>query len=239
MKSNFNNAFFVLLIVVSAASVATAQSSTQLPSAEEVVRKMMELDAQRQSELRGYTAVRRYVAVNKKRRAEMQVKVTCAGDGTKMFSIVSEEGSGTIRNHVFHQLLKEEEEASRRGTRNGTRITPENYDFQIIGQEKLTSGLAYMLAVKPKTANKYLIDGKIWVDAADYAIVRIEGQPARNPSFWIHNVQFVHVYQKVHQFWFAASTHTTSQVRFFGTSELNIENSSYVLSPPQEARLAR
>ncbi len=239
MKSNINNAFRILLIVLSAATVASAQASTQLPSADAVVIKMTELDAQRQSELSGYTAVRRYVAVNKKRRAEMLVRVTCARDGSKKFSVISEDGSGTIRKHVFYQLLKEEEEASRRGTRNSTRITPDNYDFQIIRQERLESGPAYVLAIKPKTANKYLIDGNIWVDAADYAIVRIQGQPARNPSFWIHNVQFVHAYQKVHQFWFAASTHTTSQVRFFGPSELTIETSSYSLSPPKEASLVR
>jgi hypothetical protein len=238
MKSNIKNFFLAVLIFLSASTVASAQANTQLPSADAVVRKMMELDAQRQSELTGYTAFRRYLAVNQKRRAEMLVRVTCAGDGSKQFSVVSEEGSAAIRNHVFYKLLKEEAEASRRGTRNGTRITPDNYDFKIIGKESLKSGPAYMLAIRPKTANKYLIDGTIWVDAADYAIVRIEGQPARNPSFWIHNVHFVHAYQRVNQFWFAASTHTTSQVRLFGASELIIENSSYALGSP-EARLVR
>jgi len=167
---------------------------------------MMELDAQRQFELAGYASVRRYVAVNKKRRAEMLVQVTCGSDGAKQFSILSEEGSGSIRKHVFYKLLQEETEASRRGTRKSTRLTPDNYDFHLVGQETLESGPAYVLAVVPKIENKYLINGKIWVDARDYAIVRIEGQPARNPSFWVHNVHFVHTYQKVHQFWFASST---------------------------------
>jgi len=104
-----------------------------------------------------------------------------------------------------------------------------------------------VLAVKPRKDNKFLYHGKIWVDATDYAIVRIEGQPARNPSFWVHNVHFVHTYQKVHQFWFAASTHTSSQVRIFGAAELTIENSGYALNSqpeyangrPQEAKLAQ
>ena len=129
----------------------------------------------------------------------MLVHVDCASDGAKQFSILSEEGSGSIRKHVFHKLLSEETEASRHGTRNSTRLTPANYDFQFVGQEKLETGPAYVLAVSPKTANKYLIDGKIWVDANDYSIVRIEGQPARNPSFWVHDVHFVHTYQKVGQ----------------------------------------
>jgi len=234
MKSAIRNTLSTLVIVLSAMMVALAQTSNPLPSANDVVARMMQFDAQRQSELTGYTATRRYVAVNKKRRAEMLVRVTCGSDGAKQFSIVSEEGSGSIRKHVFDKLLNEEAEASRRSTRNSTRLTPENYDFQLIGQETLATGPAYVLAVKPKTANKYLIDGKIWVNASDYAIVRIEGQPAKNPSFWVRSVHFVHTYQKIHQFWFASSTLTTSHIFIFGDSELTIENSDYAVNPPPD-----
>jgi hypothetical protein len=196
---------------------------------------MMQFDAQRQSEMTGYTATRRYVAVNKKRRAEMLVRVESTSDGAKQFTILSEEGSGSIRKHVFQKLLSEESEASRRGTRKNTRLTPANYDFQVVGQETRETGPAYVLEVSPKTSNKYLIDGKIWVDANDYSIIRIEGQPARNPSFWVHDVHFVHTYQKVGQFWFASSTDTTSQIRIFGDSELTIENSNYKLNTPDNS----
>jgi hypothetical protein len=192
----------------------------------------MQFDAQRQSQLTGYTAIRHYVAVNKSRRAEMLVHVDCASDGAKQFTVLSEEGSGSIRKHVFHKLLSEETEASRHGTRTSTRLIPANYDFQVVGQEMLETGPAYVLAVSPKTANKYLIDGKIWVDANDYSIVRIEGQPARNPSFWVRKVHFVHTYEKVGPFWFASATHTYSEIRIFGSSELTIENSDYALNPP-------
>jgi outer membrane lipoprotein-sorting protein len=243
-------AVFALAIMLSVTTIASAQTGTPIPSAEDVVAKMTQFDVQRQSQLTGYTAVRHYVVVNNSRRAEMLVHVDCAGDGAKRFSILSEEGSGSIRKHVFQRLLSEEAEASRHGTRNSTRLTPANYDFRFAGQEKLGAGLAYVLVVSPKTANKYLIDGKIWVDANDYSIVRIEGQPARNPSFWVRSVHFVHTYQKVGNFWFASSTDTRSQIRIFGDSELTIENVDYKLNPPagsnasslelnSEARLAQ
>ena len=236
MKSAIKNGFFALLIAISAGLIASAQTSSPPPSADAVVAKMMELDAQRQSELAGYAAVRRYVAVNKKRRAEMLVRVSCDSNGAKQFSVVSEQGSGAIRKHLFQKLLSEETEASRRGTRNSTRLTPANYDFQIVGQETLETGPAYVLEVSPRTPNKYLINGKIWVDANDYSIVRIEGQPARNPSFWVHNVHFVHTYQKVGEFWFASSTDTTSQIRIFGDSELTIRNADYKLNSADKSK---
>lgn len=230
MKVSIDNALRALVIVLSAVTIASAQNSDRVPSADEVVTKMMQLDAQRQSELRGYSAIRRYVAVNQKRQAEMLVRVSCDSTGTKHFSILSEQGSGSIRKHVFRKLLDEETEASGRDTRTSTRLTPANYDFQIIGKEALETGPAYVLMAVPKTTNRYLIAGKIWVNAADSSIVRIEGQPARNPSFWVRNVHFVHTYKKVGQFWFAASTHTTSEIRIFGDSELTIENSDYKLN---------
>ena len=232
MRLTLQRAFSTLAIVFFLTTIASAQTGNPLPSAEDVVGKMMQFDAQRQSQLTGYTAIRRYVAVNKSRRAEMLVHVDCASDGAKQFTVLSEEGSGSIRKHVFHKLLSEETEASRHGTRNSSRLTPANYDFQFVGQEKLETGPAYVLAVSPKTANKYLIDGKIWVDANDYSIVRIEGQPARNPSFWVRNVHFVHTYGKVGPFWFASATRTKSEIRIFGSSELTIENSDYTLNPP-------
>ena len=65
MKLTIKKAISTLAIMVSAITIASAQSSDPLPSAEEVVAKMMQFDAQRQSELTGYTAIRHYAAVNK------------------------------------------------------------------------------------------------------------------------------------------------------------------------------
>jgi hypothetical protein len=234
MKLTINYVLSTLAIAVSTVAIGSAQTSAALPTADDVVARMMEFDVQRQAEMVGYTALRHYSAVNKKRHADMLVQVTCSRDGAKQFDVLSEEGSGSIRKHVFRKLLSEETAATRRGERNATRITRANYDFTVIGQETLPSGPAYVLEVSPKTENKYLIRGKIWVDANDYSIVRIEGQPARNPSFWVRSVHFVRTYQKVGPFWFPSSTHTTSEIRIFGESELTIENSGYTLIPPKD-----
>lgn len=229
MKLAVRIALLTFASALIATSNAVAQTSVAPPSADEVVAKMINRDAERKSEMRGYTGFRRYVAVNKNRRAEMMVRVDSDPDGTKQFWIISEEGSSSIRKHVFHKMLDEESAATRRETRDSTRIIPANYTFKLVGRQTLDSGPAYVLSITPKIGNKYLVDGKIWVNAKDYSIVRIEGQPARNPSFWVHDVHFVHTYQRVGQFWLAASTDTTSEVRIFGRSELTITNSDYVL----------
>ena len=231
MNATIKNIRSSFLILLSLGAAGVAQTNDSLPVASDVVARMVELDNQRHAQLKGYTATRHYLAVNKHRRAEMLVRIECASDGVKQFTVLSEDGSRSIRKYVFYKMLDEETTASRRGTREGTRITPANYDFQVVGQDAVDGRPAYVLAVTPKVENKYLIDGKIWVDAVDYSIVRIEGRPARNPSFWTRSVHFVHTYQKVGPFWLAASTDSVSEIRIFGTAELKIENSAYTLNP--------
>src|SRR5437870_13889131 len=99
----------------------------------------------------------------------MLVRVSCDSSGAKKFTIVSEEGSGSISKHVFHKLLSEETEASRQGTRTSTRLNADNYQFHMEGQDSLETGPAYVLAVALKLANNDLTNGQTWVNANDDA----------------------------------------------------------------------
>ena len=200
-----------------------------VPSADEIVARMMAHDSERQASLHGYTAYRRYVLENRNhhKQAEMLVRMTCGEDGSKRFEVVSEDGWGGARKHVFPRLLEAEIDAARPGLRDRSRITPENYTFEMTGTEDVRGRLAYVMSIEPKTQNKYLARGKIWVDADDYAIVRIEGEPAKNPSFWFKSVHFVHEYDKNGLFWFPASDRSVTDVRIFGATEMSIEYFNY------------
>jgi hypothetical protein len=202
---------------------ASSQVRDSLPSAEDIVARMTARDAERRAALAGYSVMRQYEVVNKNRHAEMLVRMVCTSDGAKQFSILREDGSGSIRKHVFRKMLEEETNASHRDTRESTRITPANYSFHLVGRELVDGRAAYVLEVNPKSKSKYLIRGRVLIDAADYAIVRVEGSPAENPSFWTKSVHFVHTYRKVGDFWFAASTTSVTDVRIFGTAELSIK----------------
>ena len=58
-------------------------------------------------------------------------------------------------------------------------------------------------------------------------MARVEGKPAKNPSFWIHSVHFVHTYSKNGPFWFPASTESVTEVRIFGATSLTIRYFDY------------
>lgn len=222
------------ILPILAAGLAAQSSDSQLPSADEIVARLIEQDSQRDAIFHGYVAARRYVLENSRhhKRAEMLVKVSCLENGSKHFETVSENGWGAARSHVFPRLLEGENEASQPGARERSRITPLNYSFSIVGEESINQRPAYVIEIAPRTQNKYLIKGRIWVDAEDYAIVRIEGTPAKNPSFWIKHVHFVHTYQKSGPFWFPATDRSETDARIIGTTELAIEYFDYDTATP-------
>jgi len=234
-KSQIVAVVAALLVAVPPALTAPRDS---IPTSADIVARMAERDAEMRAVFSGYTVLRRYEVVNKHRHAEMLARLVCAADGGKQFSILHEGGSSAIRKYVFRKMLKAETDASHGETRESTRIIPANYSFEMVGMAVVDGRLTYVLEIHPKTKSKYLIRGCIWVDATDYAIARIEGSPARNPSFWTKSVHFVHTYQKVGALWLAASTKSVTDIRIFGTAELSISNFNYASADSQiEARL--
>lgn len=208
-----------------------------LRSADDIVAKMLAADAERQAALRGYTASRRYVLENKNhnKRAEMMVRMICQQDGSKEFEVVSSDGWGAVRKHVFPRLLEAETDASRPGSRDRSRIIPENYAFQLSGMGTVHDRLAYVISIEPKTPNKYLARGTIWVDAEEFAILRVEGEPAKSPSFWTKKVHFVHDYNKTGPFWFPVTDRSLTDVRIFGSTEMTIEYFDYAANGTRES----
>src|SRR5205085_11636872 len=96
--------------------------------------------------------------------------------------------------------------------------------------EDLDGSGNYVLEVSPKTRNKYLIRGRICVDAEDFAVARVEEQPAKNPSMWIRSVKVVQRYGRNGQFWLPLKNESIAQARIFGATEVVIEYSGYVTS---------
>jgi len=220
--------------------VAQSAPDSALPSVDEVIAKMVQHDQDRRSALQGYTSVRQYVLENTKHHKEayMIVRMTQCKDGSKEFKILTSSGWSGARKHVFPKLLEAEAEASRPGNPEDSRVTPQNYSFSLLRTEEVDGRIAYVISVTPKKENKYLMRGTVWIDAEDFAIVRMEGAPAKNPSFWIKSVQFAHKYEKHGSLWLAASDDSVSDVRIFGPTELRVDYFDYVFNEPgQEAKL--
>jgi hypothetical protein len=208
-------------------------ASTPL-SAQQVVRNMEDKNRERAAALRQFEGKRLYTMTYRgfpgNRDAEMVVAVLYHAPADKQFTIVSQTGSKFIIDHVFKKLLESEREAADQENQRQTALNSENYDFTLAAYETTPEGGRYVLDTNPKSKNKFLYKGKIWVDAADFAVVKIEAVPAKNPSFWIKKTEIRHRYTKVNGFWLPAENHTESFIRMGGTATLSIQYTDYKLN---------
>jgi len=217
------------LIISTGLAVSTGAQQGQPHDVKDIVARMLARDAQRQTSLDGYAGMRRYILTNEHmhKRAEMTVRVNADPDGTKHFEVVSENGWKAAQKHVLKKMLESEAETSRPEERIKTRLCADNYEFQLVGTEKTGERTVYAIDVTPKRKEKYLFHGRIWVDSEDYALVRADGNPAKNPSFWTKSVHFVHTYEKSGEFWFPTTTESVTDARIFGATNLTIEYFEY------------
>jgi hypothetical protein len=237
MRAQYIFGTFLLLFTATALS---ASDGDPLPAADTVVARMLVHEEQRQVLAAGYHGMRKYVLDNKRmhKHAEMLVRVQCDADGTKHFQVVDLQGWKGANKHVLHKMLESESEASDPQLRTKSRLSQENYEFQMASTVLLDGRMAYAIDIVPRRHEERLFKGRIWIDATDYALVRAEGEPAKNPSFWIHSVHFVQCYGKSGQFWYPKSTESVTDVRIFGFASLTISYIDYTPNPPQAPETA-
>jgi hypothetical protein len=205
--------------------------NTGLLDTEQVVENLVRMNLKRAEALQAYESTRVYRLEYKGfpggRTAEMVVNVKYQAPGTKEFEIVSATGSKMLIDRVFKKLMQGEKEAFEAENQKHIAMNQENYEFTLIGYENTDHGPSYVLAVKPRTKNKYLFQGKIWVDAEHFAVVRVAGEPAKNPSFWIKDTKIETLYVNVNDFWLPARNHSVTAVRLGGHADFSIEYKDY------------
>lgn len=217
------------LLLWGGAFVRALHAQTPTPTADDVIATMLIRDGAREAASGGYTGQREYTLENHRlnKRAEMLVSIICDPNGEKHFQVISEDGWKSANKRVLRQMVETEWDTSRPQIRARNRITSENYSFRMIETRSLEGRMAYVIDAIPKREDKSLFRGRIWVDVEDYALARVEGEPAKNPSFWTHSVHFVQQYQKSGPFWFPLSTTSVTNARIFGTTDVNIRYFDY------------
>ncbi len=207
-------------------SIANAPLSTN-----QVVDNLIRQNSERAAALLHSEATRVYHLVYRgfpgDREAEMTVQAIFNSPSSKEFKVISQSGSRMILDRVFKKLMESEQEAAQPAISARTQLNRDNYSFELVGYEPTPSGGLYVLRVNPKTKSKYVYRGTVWVDATDFAVTRIEGEPAQNPSFWTKRTEIHHEYKKVDAFWLPVRNESVSYIRLGGQATLTIEYKDY------------
>jgi hypothetical protein len=226
---------FVLASLATWESLTHARQDTvgvQAPlTVEQVVRSLEQRTKERTQALRHFEGLRvyrlQYRGLLGDRDAEMVVKITYQRPATKDFIVISQSGSKFVIDHIFKKLQEAEREALRPENQEPTTLNTVNYTFALVGYEEAHEKARYILSVLPKSKNKFLYQGRIWVDAKEFAVVRIQAEPAKSPSFWIKKSVIEQEYAKVDDFWLPSHSRTETEVRLSGRAVLSIEYKDY------------
>jgi len=159
--------------------------------------------------------------------AEMVVDMTFDAPATKQFKIISQSGPQWLIDRVLKRLLETEQEASTDENRARVALNSINYDFSDLNRQDAPDNCSYMVAVEPKVPSKLLYRGHIWVDSKDFAVCKIQAEPAKNPSFWIKKTDIHHSYIKVGDFWLPSENQSVSEIRGGGHATLTIKYQNY------------
>jgi hypothetical protein len=180
----------------------------------------------RSAGLREYSAVRTYAVtdLSGKVHAKEIVRMAYTFPDKKTFEKVAEEGSGVIRRLVLNRLMESEVSAAAGQERHDSSITPANYTFRVLNEEDLGNHHCFVVEAIPKRNDKYLFEGKIWIDSSEFAVVKIAGHPAKKLSFWITRADFVRQYEKIGDFWLPVRDETFVDVRLYGKKILSIDH---------------
>lgn len=169
--------------------------------------------------------------------ARMQVEVTYDAERGKSFRIVSQSGAMLLRDAVIKRAVDSEKQASK--MKGAIALTTANYSFRFLRNGQLNGRPVYILDVEPLKPEKFLYRGTIWVDAASFGVVQIEGAPAKNPSMWISHSKILVTDELTDGFWLPHQTRSQTTVRLGGRATLTIDYGHYQIEQqaPRTAEL--
>ena len=214
--------FALLARSSSAQSVSLAES----PSAEVIAQRMAQSQLEARARRQAYTATRIYRVYGgneQQPKSEVDANINFLPPTSK--SYVIERSSGGMAEHVVRKALDKEVELSK--TPELTELSPNNYNFQKVGEEQFQGQRCYVLTMTPKQDDKDLIKGKVWIDANTYLVRHVEGSPSKSPSWWVHDVQISFTFNEVQGMWLQTSSEALAKIRFAGDYILRSEDTNF------------
>lgn len=220
-----------ILIYLAAAASISGQMHSAVPTSDKIIAQMSQAQAANRALVLSYTVTRDYKLFEGQNpnppKSHVVADITVVPPDSKTYNIENAAGSA-LAERIVRKALDGEVAFAKDSL--ATDITRENYDFVLVGQNELNGQRCYLLELIPRRKSKDLLRGTLWVDAETYLPRRVEGEPAKNPSWWLTNVRISLVYGYVGPMWVQTSSTATANVRILGPSSMAWEDVSYQLS---------
>src|SRR5687767_289778 len=200
-----------MLCLLMVAGMASTLLATPVATDDSIERFLAH--APRQPDYRG---TRHLEAENGSRRGWLDVTTEYTPDTGFRYQITAEGGgSDYIRKKVLKAVLDGERGVVAAGEDTRSTLARTNYNFQPSGID--SDGLARVL-ISPRRKERALVAGVMLLRPEQGELVRVEGRLAKNPSFWVRNVDIVRKYERIGGVVVPVSMDSKAHIRFLGAS---------------------
>jgi len=181
----------------------------------------------------GYTVTEHYAVFRNSDEvhpaAEMTVRTDYRREQGKSYTILSQSGSSLLRSQLLGSVLDHEKQMSQPGVRETVLVTSANYamKLQSTTTQTVDGHECLVLNLTPRRNSPSLFKGTLWVDAADYSIVQLEGTAAKSPSFLSGAALVKRQYAKFDGFPMATHASAISKSALLGQTVVKIDYSGY------------
>jgi hypothetical protein len=206
----------IILVSLLTAVPLLCWGQTQGLNLDQILSRMDQVRAAERDRAIPYTVTREYqLASEGAEQADSHVvaRVNVVPPASKDYIIVQSDGSDRGQGIVRKVLDHETSMATHADTHIVNRA---NYDISLMGRESLDGHDCYVLQLVPRREAVELVRGKAWVDTRDFQIRRIAGQTAKNPSFWIKNLNVTLNYGEVNGIWVQTFSKAVADLRLVG-----------------------
>jgi hypothetical protein len=228
---------FVLLgTLASSAQVTSPIDEIKSPDLNLILQRLEDIQHKDPAQARPYEVTRQYKVLrgyNTQPTSEITAQINFVPPDTKTYKIIQAKGDSRGERMV-RELLDRETDSVKKV--HSDEISRTNYDFVFLRRENFGVVPEYVLGILPKRKDKYLLRGQIWVDASTFRVRRMQGVPAKSPSFWITTLHLTMQFATLNGMWVPVSFDAIATIRFLGEytlAGLNIPSSESPSTMPK------
>ena len=230
MTAGQQTACLLLLHLGTVVASASAQTESTAPQLTTIIARMAQARAENRARLHPYIVTRNYRVFGKGRdetQDQALAAVPSVPPDAQQYAIEQASGTG-LGERIVRRMLETETAAVK--DYRATDFSPDNYDFRLVREEEVSGHHCYVLELIPKRKVENLIRGNIWVDATTYLLHRVDGEPAKNPSWWLREVRIMLLYSNVEGMWLQTASESTAKVKVLGQHTMESRDVNYEIS---------
>ena len=201
------------------------------PSDHEIIQRIDAAVYQRFNAVIGYTVQEQYSLFHNGSStptATETVLTTYLRSTGKQYKTIAQTGSSLVRSAVLDRILTGEKEVNLPANRESALLTSRNYNLRPEpGTVEKNGRQCIAVDIRPRRKSPHLFNGKAFVDASDFTVVRLEGSPSQSPSFLAGDTTVSRDYIMIDGF--SMATHAVARYHsfFFGDTLITIDYTNY------------